>query len=91
MFVIVAYDVSSNRKRAKLHKKLKNYLMHVQGSVFEGFLNEARIERMLGEVSRFVDPDGDSLRLWRIPERLVPEVVAIGLPDVTEKRAFHIT
>jgi len=90
MFVIVAYDIASNRKRTKVHKKLKNYLSHIQGSVFEGYLNETRIVRMVEEVRKFVDVEGDSLRVWKIPERMVPELVAIGLPEVTEKRTFHV-
>ncbi len=91
MFVIVAYDMVDNRRRAKVHKKLKNYITHIQGSVFEGYMNKNRISKMIKDIIPLIDSREDSLRIWRIPEKYVKEVIEVGLPELLKENGFYIS
>ena len=90
MFVIVAYDMENNKKRTKLMKKLKNYLNHIQGSVFEGYLSPPLIDKMIKEIKPFIEKENDSLRIWKIPESSVKDVYVLGLPEISKNETFKI-
>ena len=90
MFVIVAYDMENTKKRTKLMKKLKNYLIHIQGSVFEGYLSPPLIDKMIKDIKPFIEEDTDSLRIWKIPENSVKDVYVMGLPEISKNESFKI-
>jgi CRISPR-associated protein Cas2 len=46
LFIVVAYDVPEDRRRARLHKALKHFGTLVQRSVFECFLTARQLEQM---------------------------------------------
>jgi CRISPR-associated protein Cas2 len=41
----------------------------VQNSAFEGELTEAQLERIKAELSDLIDPDYDSVYIYRLPEK----------------------
>jgi CRISPR-associated protein Cas2 len=41
----------------------------VQNSAFEGELTEAQLERIKTELSDLIDPDYDSVYIYRLPEK----------------------
>ena len=51
MFIILAYDVSSTRGQ-KVMKTCRKYLHHVQKSVFEGVITEAKLKQLQQELNR---------------------------------------
>jgi CRISPR-associated protein Cas2 len=65
MFVVLAYDV--NQKRVgKVMKICRKYLVHVQKSVFEGSITEAKLEHLKNELQGMIDFDEDSICIYRI-------------------------
>ena len=65
-FVVVAYDVPNNRRRAQLHKRLLDYGTPVQYSVFECLVSEEEMERMRGAVRNIIKPRLDNVRYYRL-------------------------
>lgn len=51
MFVILVYDVKTKRNN-KILKICRKYLRHVQKSVFEGNLTEAKLKRLKNELKK---------------------------------------
>ena len=51
MFIVVAYDISDDKIRARLHKILRRFGERVQFSVFECILTREMFEEMCGEVA----------------------------------------
>ena len=45
MFIILAYDIHTKRA-SKVLKICRKYMMHVQKSVFEGDLTEAKLKKL---------------------------------------------
>lgn len=66
MVLVLCYDVSSDRRRGRLFRKLKGFLIPVQESVFEGHLPERRWEALLKVIGGCIDREADSVRIYRL-------------------------
>ncbi len=79
MLVVVSYDVSENRRRGKIAQLLQDFGgERVQLSVFECYLttrNWARLQERLGKI---IDPDEDSVRLYRLCDQCRGNVLFLG-------------
>ena len=87
MYVVVAYDVVSDRRRARLARKLIDYLPRVQKSVFEGEIPDHRFRSLEKLLQDSIDPDTDSVRIYHLCSRCWGSVLEIGrgtLPMDTE-------
>ena len=65
MYVIITYDVGEKRV-AKVHKKLKEYLIWSQNSVFEGEITRTLLKKCLYELEAIIDFDYDSVYVYEI-------------------------
>jgi len=63
MYIIVVYDVSTERV-GKVCKFMRRYLPHIQNSVFEGELSEAKLAVMKAGLNKLLVDDYDSVLLW---------------------------
>jgi CRISPR-associated protein Cas2 len=70
-FVLIVYDISSDRRRTKLHDKLLDFGTPVQYSVFECLLDEEGLERMKEAVMRVIRPRVDRVRFYYLCARCV--------------------
>jgi CRISPR-associated protein Cas2 len=66
MYVIVVYDIqlkdpSGSRVLRNVFKKCKEYLNHIQNSVFEGELSEGQVSRLKCELNEIIRSDKDSV------------------------------
>lgn len=78
MFVIVAYDVHQKRV-GKLLKTCRKYLVHVQKSVFEGALTEAKINSLKRELKTVIDCEYDSICIYSsgMPQAFYKEQIGV--------------
>lgn len=83
-FYVMAYDIGDNRRRLKVAKLLDSLGFRVQGSVFEGYLTVREFERLIRALTRVVDADADSLRLYPLCESCRLKITAIGVGKITE-------
>jgi CRISPR-associated protein Cas2 len=81
LHLVVTYDVVDDYKRTRLAKFLKGYLEHVQKSVFEGDIQEWRLERLREGIRECIDPRADSVRLYTLCLRCqgLTEVIGTGV------------
>jgi CRISPR-associated protein Cas2 len=79
--LVVAYDVVDDYKRARLAKFLKGYLEHVQKSVFEGDVEDRRLEGLREGMQARVDLGVDSVRTYTLCARCrgATEVLGTGV------------
>ena len=68
MFIIVAYDISDDCRRARLHKALKHYGYVVQYSVFECHLSVSQLWQMKAAIEQLIDPHVDRVRYYFLCE-----------------------
>ena len=64
-FVVVAYDISDDKRRARLHQRLKRYGFGVQYSVFECLLNKTQLREMKKMITSIIKKKkGDRVRYY---------------------------
>lgn len=70
MYVILVYDINLEEKEGqrvlrKVFKTCKQYLVHIQNSVFEGELLESQLLKLEKELDRYIRSDIDSVILFK--------------------------
>ena len=84
-FLLVVYDISSDKRRTKLHNTLLDYGTPVQYSVFECSLNKEDMLRMKKAVGRIIRPKKDHVRYYPLCANCLEKVEVIGGRDVLGK------
>ena len=64
MYVIVTYDVGVKRN-SKVLKTCRRYLLHVQKSVFEGYIAEGKLNKLKRDLHRIIDTGCDQVAIYR--------------------------
>jgi CRISPR-associated protein Cas2 len=64
MFIVLAYDIPDDRRRARLFKALKRFGSPVQESVFEFHLKPNEIAHLRRAVQAVIDEDRDQVRCY---------------------------
>ncbi len=65
-FYLVVYDISNDRRRTRLHKRLQDYGTPVQYSVFECLVDEEELARMKKMILRTIKPKLDQVRIYHL-------------------------
>jgi CRISPR-associated protein Cas2 len=82
MFVVVAYDITHDRRRLRVMKKMKGYGEHVQESVFECDVNPAVYRKLIQDLRKLIKPEEDNVRIYHLcradAERI--EEIGVGRP-----------
>ena len=88
---IIAYDISHDKRRNKVHKLLLGFGKWTQFSLFECFLSEKEWVRLRHELTQLIDSDQDSLRVYRLCQPCQEQVETIGgKPPPEEDQVFLI-
>lgn len=83
MYVIVVYDVNAKRNN-KMLKTCRRYLTHVQKSVFEGTITEARLRKLKREMERVIDANEDSIIIYRFETLKYSSKEVIGIYEESD-------
>ena len=81
-FVVVAYDISNDRRRTRLYKALLPFGTPVQFSVFECLVTEKELETLKQKVGKLIKPTLDHVRYYDLCAacRQRIETTAAGTP-----------
>jgi len=77
-FILVAYDISNDKRRTKLHNALLNYGTPVQYSVFECLLSKKGEKKMRQEIDRIIRPRKDHVRFYYLCATCLQKVETTG-------------
>ncbi len=66
LFVLIIYDIINNKRRTKFAKEMCGYGFRVQKSAFEALLEEAQLRKLEREIPKLIDPEEDSIRIYRM-------------------------
>jgi len=90
MLIAVAYDIPDNRRRTKLAEHLENFGRRVQLSVFECLLDEKQLDRMTAGLRKLIEPEKDSVRIYRICGACEERIEILGRGERTEDPEVYI-
>lgn len=83
-FVLVTYDIVSDRVRSEVARILTGYGRRVQKSVFECVVDERALMELRSRVEREIDFTEDSVRYYTLCRRCIPGIEVAGLGTVTQ-------
>lgn len=86
--VLVIYDIVDNKRRNKMVASLEKYGLRVQKSAFEAYITKKQYEKMEREITKIIDTDKDSLRIyflanhtsvrsWGVGDKHVKDVIVL--------------
>lgn len=83
MDLLVTYDISTishdgARRLARVAAVCERYGTRVQYSVFECRIGPAAMQRLTGELLDAIDPQADSVRIYRFPGTLTENCMSLG-------------
>ena len=79
---LVSYDISDNRCRNKIAKKLEGYGKRVQYSVFECIVPNTLYEHMVEDLTALMEMETEgNIRIYPICENCRKKQTMIGIPD----------
>jgi CRISPR-associated protein Cas2 len=90
MLLIISYDITDNKKRTRLAKKLKDFGPRVQKSVFEADVNKTELEKLFAILHQVELDDDDSIRLYRICSQCAGVIKIWGCGEVTKDEDYYI-
>jgi CRISPR-associated protein Cas2 len=82
-FYVLAYDIASDKRRAKIARLMESLGLRVQGSVFEAYLTPAELEKLIRRARKALLEKEDSLRIYTLCAACRAKVRTIGLGEVT--------
>jgi CRISPR-associated protein Cas2 len=91
MDLLITYDVETTTLagRGRLRRVAKiceAYGHRVQKSVFEVVCRDVDKPRLIAALSSVIDPDHDSVRMYRLPPRALDKVEHLGTPREIDPR-----
>ena len=89
-FVIIVYDISNDRRRTQLHKKLKNYGTPVQYSVFECNLDKDKLQEVKNMIKKVIKPRLDHVRFYLLCAACRKKIIIFGRHEITTEKDIFI-
>jgi len=86
-FLIVSYDIPSNRRRYKVMKTLEGFGTRVQYSVFECSLKPQQVDQLRKRLWKLIQSE-DSVRLYFLSADDVNRIERLGDTRTVEERIF---
>ncbi|MEU3168732.1 CRISPR-associated endonuclease Cas2 [Streptosporangium sp. NPDC006930] len=80
MYVVVVYDTAAERN-PQILRTCRQYLHHVQRSVFEGRLTPAQLRRFQSAVTAVLDLSYDNVIVYTFPPGATPQRLAWGATE----------
>ena len=89
MYIIVCYDISDHRRRARLHEELLGFGTPVQKSVFECRLTPRQFRLMQRDTRRYARKASDSIRYYVLCGGCEGRTASNGTPLTQEVDGGH--
>lgn len=91
MFVVVSYDIKDDRRRARVHKILKDYGQWMQYSVFECRIEKSAYLRLRARLEDVIDlEEGDSVRFYFLCAEDVRRIERLGGEEPLSEQAVFV-
>ena len=90
MLILISYDITDDKKRTKLAKKLKDFGPRVQYSVFEADVKKQELEKLKNVLDDIKLENGDSIRMYKLCLDCKKAIAIWGEGEITEDKDFYI-
>jgi CRISPR-associated protein Cas2 len=90
LFYVIAYDITDNKRRTKVHNLLSGYCAWTQYSLFEGYLTAKQRIALEARLRKLLNAEQDSLRLYPLCAADVEKVLTLGSEPPQEEGEYII-
>ena len=87
---IVAYDISLDKRRTKVHKVLSGFGHWTQYSLFECYLDEKEYLQLRQRLDGLIAEEQDTIRFYPLCGTCRDKVETIGSPKPSEPELFLV-
>jgi len=87
MFLVVSYDIPSDKRRNQVAKTLEDYGARVQYSVFEVNLDAKQVARMRARLKKVINESEDSIRFYTLCAACFKQIEILGQGRPVESEA----
>jgi CRISPR-associated protein Cas2 len=87
---VIAYDISNDRRRTKVHKALCGFGRWTQYSLFECHLTEKELVALRGKLDPILEPGEDSVRFYPLCAFCMGKVETVGSAPPREETVFIV-
>ena len=87
-FYIVAYDMSSDKRRNKVHKILSGFGQWTQFSLFELFITDKELVLLQNKLEKVLNAEKDSVRFYPLCAACLKGVETVGSEPPREPKIF---
>ena len=77
--IVVAYDISSNKRRKKVSDLLEQYGTRVNYSVFECLISPAKLQKLKQEATELIDKKRDSILYYQMCASCIEKIERQGM------------
>ncbi len=88
MLYLIAYDISSDKRRTKIHKTLCGFGKWTQFSLFECFLDEKEYIMLRHRLDKIINITEDNLRIYQICANCLTKAETIGSTPPQEDTVY---
>jgi len=91
MYLVISYDIKSDRRRTKIHDVLKNYGERIQYSVFECNISRKEYKELRQKLEPLIDVEAtDNVRFYRLCGECRKKTERIGGRTARENAAIIV-
>jgi CRISPR-associated protein Cas2 len=87
---VIAYDISDDRRRTKVHKILLGFGKWTQYSLFECFLTRKQLVLLRSKLEEYLVEQQDSVRFYQLCANCLGHVETVGEPPPIEDLLYVV-
>jgi CRISPR-associated protein Cas2 len=85
---LIAYDISDDRRRTKVHKLLCGFGQWTQYSLFECFLTDKELVALHGRLDKLLKADEDNVRFYHVCHACQSKTETVGSSPPAEDKVY---
>lgn len=82
-FYLLTYDIADPRRLVRVAKLMEAIGERVQDSVFEAYLSQAELEKLLRKAAQMMEMEADSLRVYSLCQACRAKIRCVGIGKST--------
>lgn len=77
---LITYDISDSLRLRKIERKILNYAVRVQNSVYEAYLNEREFKKMTEQIKKLCHAGEDHVLIYKLCADDHFNKICLGIP-----------
>jgi len=89
-FIVVTYDIASDRRRRKISELLEEYGVRVNESVFECFIKSEKVKEMKAKVEKIANKKKDVVLFYFLCSSCMEKIEKLGNTSIEPKIVYMV-